>query len=61
MTTIVCDAACTVTLSISVPPFDLSTEDAALISAAVIAVWALAWGFRMLVRTVRTTDTPETD
>ncbi len=61
MTTIVCDAACTVTLAISVPPFDLSTEDAALISAAVIAVWALAWGFRMLVRTVRTTDTPETD
>lgn len=61
MTTIVCDAACTVTLSMSLAPFDLSTEQAALISAAVIGVWALAWGFRMLVRTLRTTDTPETD
>lgn len=35
------------------PPFCLSAEDGALIGAAIVGVWAIGWGFRMLVVTLR--------
>lgn len=48
--TVICSAACTVTHVISVPPFDMSTGDASLIAAAVVAVWAVGFGFRVVIR-----------
>lgn len=50
-TTITCSVSpCEVVVSLSLVPFDLSMEDAALISGAVLLVWTVAWGFRVLIR-----------
>jgi hypothetical protein len=56
--TVTCSATCTVThvVSIDLPPFQLDTEGGAAIAAAVLAIWALGWGFRVLIRTLRETD-----
>lgn len=48
--TINCPTACTVTLQLSIPPFDLSMEDAALISSAVLLVWAVGFGIRAAIK-----------
>ena len=41
-------------------PFVLTPEDGGLISFAVIAVWAVAWGFRVLASAVgKVWDRPE--
>jgi hypothetical protein len=56
--TINCSGSCAVTLehTFNVPPFNLTEEQGALIAAAILAIWAIGWCFRALVRTVRETD-----
>lgn len=54
--TVVCSAACTVTHVISVPPFDLDTEASGQIAVAVLAIWAVGFAFRALIRTLNNTD-----
>ena len=51
-TTINCPSTCTVTVvhELSLPPLQLDTADGAAIAGAVLAVWAVGWAFRMLVR-----------
>lgn len=56
--TVECSSACTVTLvhELSLPPLQLTTEEGGLIAGAILLVWAVGFGFRMLVRTLRDTD-----
>jgi len=35
---------------------DLTPEQGGLIAGAILAVWALGWGFRVLIRTLKTVD-----
>lgn len=51
-TVIECPSACTVTVvhELSLPPLQLDTADGAAIAGAVLAVWAVGWAFRMLIR-----------
>lgn len=63
-TVIECASACTVTHVhvISIPPFDLSLEDASRIAGAVLAVWAVGAIFREVARFIdRKTSTSETE
>lgn len=57
-TVIECTSACTVTVvhEISIPPFQLDTADAGVIAAAVLAVWAVGFGFRALIQTLKQSD-----
>lgn len=50
--TIQCTSACTVTVQheIALPVLDISTVDGALIASAVLAVWVVGYGFRLLIR-----------
>jgi hypothetical protein len=41
---------------IATNPFNLSLSDGALVSVAVIGVWATAWAFRVLIRMIREDD-----
>lgn len=41
---------CVIVHQIDLPPFQLDTADGALIAAAVVAVWVVGWGFRVLIR-----------
>lgn len=47
-----CSTACTVTVvhELSLPPLQLDAAGGAQIASAVLAVWALGWGIRMLIR-----------
>lgn len=56
--TINCPSACTVTVvhELSLPPLQLSAVEGAQIAGAVLAVWAIGWGFRTLVRVLKNTD-----
>jgi hypothetical protein len=56
--TVTCAAACTVTLALDIttPFFALAAEDGAAIAGAVLAVWAVAYGIRVLVRVLRDSD-----
>lgn len=58
-TVIDCAAACTVTVvhELSLPPLQLDAAEGAAIAGAVLAVWAVAWAFRMAVRTLNTDGT----
>lgn len=38
-------------------PFKMSVSDGASISGAILLVWAAAWGVRVLIRTLNSTDT----
>jgi len=51
-TVIECASTCTVTVvhELSLPPFQLDGEDGSLIAGAVLAVWAIGWAARMLIR-----------
>lgn len=51
-TVIECPGTCTVTVvhELSLPPLQLDTADGAAIAGAVLAVWAVGWAFRMLIR-----------
>ena len=52
--TIQCASACTVTVQheITLPLLNLSAEEGAEISSAILLVWAVAWAFRVLVRSI---------
>ena len=60
---ITCSAACTVTLEheIVVPPFNLTMEEAAEISLAILSVWALAWCIRQVVVFLRQSGASSTE
>lgn len=51
-TTISCGSACTVTVvhELSLPPLQLDAAGGASIASAVLAVWALGWGIRQVIR-----------
>lgn len=53
-----CPSECTVTLvhEFSLPVLNLSTVEAAQIASAILAVWGVAWAFRMLIRALKTSD-----
>ncbi len=53
-----CPSTCTVTVvhELSLPPLQLTAEEGAAIASAILAVWAVAWAFRMLIQTVKTSD-----
>lgn len=51
-TIVTCSGSCTVTHVVSVPVLDLDTEQGGEIAAAVLLVWAVAFGFRALIRTL---------
>jgi hypothetical protein len=57
-TTVNCTGACTVTHEISFihPLLDLTPSEGGLIASAVLAVWAVAWAFRMLIRFLSSSD-----
>lgn len=57
-TVIECAGACTVTVvhELSLPPLQLSLEDGGAIAGAVLAVWAVGWGVRVVIQTLRHTD-----
>jgi len=57
-TVIDCASACTVTVvhELSLPPLQLSAEEGAAIAGAILAIWAVGWGFRALIQTLRHTD-----
>ncbi|WP_288921296.1 hypothetical protein [uncultured Ottowia sp.] len=48
-----CSSACTVTHQISIPVLDLPPGDALQIGIAILLVWAVGWGFRTLIRSIR--------
>lgn len=53
-----CDQACTITVQheLSLPPLQLSAAEGALIASAILAVWAVGWGIRMLIQTLKSSD-----
>ena len=59
-TVISCTDACTVTVvhELSLPPLQLSTYEAGQIAVAILGVWAIAFGFRMLIRVLGVADKP---
>lgn len=50
------DCVVTVVHEFAIPLLSLSTEDATLISSAVLLVLATGWAFRVLIRVLNTTD-----
>lgn len=56
--TIQCNSACTVTVQheITLPLLDMSPAEGAAISSAILLVWAVAWAFRALIQTIKTSD-----
>jgi hypothetical protein len=56
--TIQCTSACTVTVQheITLPVLSLSPVEGAAISSAVLLVWAVAWAFRALIQTIKSSD-----
>lgn len=57
---VTCGAACTVTVvhELSLPPLQLDAAGGALIASAVLAIWAVGYAFRMLIRTLNTDGNP---
>lgn len=49
-----CSGACTVTVvhELALPVLNLSTDEAALITSAVLVVWVVGYAFRMVIRTL---------
>lgn len=41
---------CEISIALTNPVLDLTAADGAIIAGAVIAVWAVGWAFRMLIR-----------
>lgn len=60
---ITCGAACTVTVvhELSLPPFQLSLAEGAQITAAVLLVWVVGFGFRVLLRALHVDENRATD
>lgn len=57
-TVIDCAGACTVTVvhELSLPPLQLTAAEGAVIASAILAIWAMGWGFRVLIQTLKNTD-----
>lgn len=55
---IACDAACTITVvhELSLPPLQLSASEGAIIAGAVLAVWAVGYGIRLVIQTLKSSD-----
>lgn len=55
-----CASACTVTVihELSLPPLQLELAEGAAIAGAVLAVWAVGWAIRTLIRALSTGDSP---
>lgn len=53
-----CPSTCTVTVvhELSLPPLQLTAEEGAAISSAILLVWATAWAFRVLIRMLKNSD-----
>lgn len=53
-----CTTACAVTVvhELSLPPLQLSADEGAVIASAILAIWAIGWGFRALIQTLKHTD-----
>jgi len=56
-----CSTACTVTVvhELSLPPLQLDAAGGAAIASAVLAIWAIGWAFRMLIKALSTGDSPQ--
>jgi hypothetical protein len=48
-------STCQVDLKVSLSPFDLSIQDATTIGFSIALVWAVAYGFRVLIRLINHT------
>lgn len=61
--TIDCASACTVTVvhQFDIPPFQLDTAAGAEIAGAILAVWALGFGFRALIRALNIDGKPTSE
>lgn len=57
-----CTSACTVTVvhQFNLPVLELSSAEGAAIAAAVLAIWAVGFGFRALIQAVRSSDSVST-
>lgn len=51
-TTVECSSACTVTIvhEMVFPPFNLTVEEAAPITVAILVLWSIGFAVRMLIR-----------
>ena len=60
-TVIECASACTVTLQheVSLIPFTLTLAEAGAISTAILAMWAVAFGARVIARYLQSTGPNE--
>lgn len=57
-TVIDCATACTVTVvhELSLPLLQLDAAAGAAIASAILAIWAMGWGYRVLIQTLKNTD-----
>lgn len=55
---IACNGTCTVVVTheLSLPPLQLDEAAGASIAGAILAIWAVGWAFRVLIRTLRHSD-----
>lgn len=62
-TVIECATACAVTVvhELSLPPLQLDAVAGAAIASAILAIWAMGWGFRVLIQTLKNTDGNSTE
>lgn len=62
-TVIDCATACTVTVvhELSLPLLQLDAAAGAAIASAILAIWAMGWGFRVLIQTLKNTDGNSTE
>ena len=53
--TIQCASACTVTVEhlIRIPVLDLTVEEGQMIGGAIVLVWAIGYGFRVVARQIQ--------
>lgn len=54
-TVIECASACTVTVvhELSIPLLEITHEQGEQIALAIVGVWAVAWGIRQVILTIR--------
>ena len=63
MTTVIqCPTDCTVTIvhELALPPLQLSTQDGALIAAAIVMVWTVGWAIRQAIRAMNVDQSKST-
>lgn len=57
--TVICNVSpCVIVHQIDLPPFQLDTTEGAQIAGAILAVWAVGFGIRMLIRTLSSDGKP---